>query len=309
MNRTRTDLPHRGSGGGPVAGSGRTDGPPAVRWSPARRRRDVPHLVTGVALVVAGALGSVVLTSHQGRVTQALILTRDVAAGQVLSAADLRAEPVLAGTRVRFVSRSDAATVLGRAAALPLSAGHLIGPDDVGGAHWPPSGQVLMATAASPGTYPPELAAGMHVLLTAIAPDDAAGALGATAPGTVASADVAVTPARSAADLRGAPQAVVVAVRGNPSGSGGAVVSLLLSRDAAAAAAAVWGSRLRLMVVPATDASPTGVSPTGVSPSVSGSSPAPAAPAPTETTAPPGTPASVQGPAPAGPVPPADGGA
>lgn len=207
-----------------------------MRLPPARRRQEVPYLVLGVALVVVGALGAVLLTSRGGQRVDALVLARDVAVGQPLAAGDLRVEPVLAGSTVPVVRARDAAAMVGRIAARPLRAGHLLAPDDVGASSWPPPDQVLLAVAASPGSYPPELAPGMRVLVATGPPDG-------------------VDAARSSPDRSGdqadAAEAVVAAVRTNPAGTGGVVVSLLLPRTWAGAVTAVPASRLRLVVVPA----------------------------------------------------------
>jgi hypothetical protein len=211
------------------------------RLTPVPPRREMPYLVLGVAMVVAGALGAVLLMSWAGQRTDALVLVRDVAVGQPLVAADLRVEPVLAGSSVPVVRAADAASVVGRVAALPLRAGHLLAPHDVGASAWPPPDKVLVAVAAPPGSYPPDLATGMHVLVATGPPDGA---------------DAAAGSARWAGsarpgDLTDAARAVVAAVRPGPEGTSGSVVSLLLSRAEAAVVTAVPASRIRLVVVPA----------------------------------------------------------
>jgi len=219
--------------------------PPALdgsgRLSPLSQRREVPYLVLGVALVVAGALGAILLTSRAGQQVQALVLVRDVPIGQPLTAGDLRAEPVLAGSTVPLVLVDDAASMVGRVAAVPLRAGHLLAPDDAGGPSWPPPDRLLLAVAVSPGSYPPELAPGMHVLVVT-GPNDAGEPAAATGG--------AGTTTAGPRDLSDAVEAVVAASRPNPNGTGGSVVSLLLSRVGAAAVTAVPASRLHLIVVP-----------------------------------------------------------
>src|SRR4051794_10179116 len=133
----------------PASGSGVRDG--GGRLAPVRRRQETPYLVLGLALVVVGALGAVLLMSRAGDRVDALALTRDVAMGQPVTAGDLRVEPVLAGSTVLVVRARDAASVVGRVAAVPLRAGRLLAPDDVGGAAWPPADQVLLAVAVAPG--------------------------------------------------------------------------------------------------------------------------------------------------------------
>ena len=220
---------------------------------PSGRRQDVPYLVLGIALVVVGALGAVLLTSRAGDRVEALALVRDVPVGRPVTTGDLRVEPVLAGSSVPIVRSGDAGSVVGRVAAVPLRAGHLLGPDDVGAPAWPPPDRVVLAVAAASGTFPPELAAGMRVLVATGPPDGAGNASSPGGPGN--------SPAGSpTGDLADAPQAVVAAVHANPASNGGAVISLLLSRSAADAVTGVPVSRLRLIVVPAP--APSGPAPT-----------------------------------------------
>lgn len=234
-------------------------GDAGLRLTPTRRRRELPYLVVGVALVVTGALATVNLTSRLGDRVDVLVLARDVPVGQPVSAADLRVEQVMDGSSIPTVREADAASVVGKVAAVPLRAGRLLAADDVGAPAWPTGGQVVVAVALAPGAYPPELAAGMHVLAGAGSADGAAaltdGAGGAAGGG-----------------LQGAPEAVVASVRDNPAGTGGIVASLLFTRDGAGRVTAIPASRLRLVVVPAPTASPEQAPPAAPSSPAPGSS-------------------------------------
>jgi hypothetical protein len=209
----------------------------------------MPYLVLGVALVVVGALTAVLLVTRSGGRIAVLALVRDVGVGQPVTAADVRVEQVAAGTSVPVVLASASATVVGRPAAVPLRAGRLLAPDDVGPQAWPPAGKLLLAVPVGPGAYPPELAAGMHVLVGTGTDSTAAGAPAASASPGAASAG-------SSDGLAGAPEGVVVGVQDNPAGSGGKIISLLLPRQGAGQVTSVPPSQLRLVVLPTT-AAPT----------------------------------------------------
>jgi hypothetical protein len=259
-------TPRGTASGGPVAGRGpglvrgprpsaaeRADRVPALtaggppRVSVMRRRRELPYWVSGVVLVVAGALAAVLLVSRSSARVEVLALARDVPVGQPLSAADLRTEQILAGTGVPVVAAGQAEAMVGRVAAVPLRAGRLLAADDVGPAAWPPAGQLLVAVAVGPGAAPPELAAGMHVLVGTGTPDSSA---------------VSGTAALTRNGLVAAPEGVVAGVRDNPAGTGGRVVSLLLTREGAGQVTAIPASQLRLVILP-TPAPPAGPSGAG----------------------------------------------
>ena len=251
----------RGPEPGPARAHAARGLPPGTRTAPpstggmrlpaAGRRREIPYVVLGVTLVVTGALGAVLMTSWGGRHVDALVLTRDVPVGHVLTVGDLRTEPVLAGATIPLVRAANAAVVVGRVTALPLRAGRLLAPDDVGSPSGPPPDHVLVAVAASSGTYPPELAPGMHVRVVTGPPDGAP-----PASASLASASPAGDDRTAVGGFVGqAGHAVVVAVRAAPNGAGGSVVSLLVARADADAVTAVPPSRMRLVVVPAPAAS------------------------------------------------------
>ncbi|MFF4501623.1 SAF domain-containing protein [Streptomyces sp. NPDC001401] len=174
-------------GGARVPGTRRSgpEQPPPVTGV---RRRRLGWVWAGVGAVVVSAVGFTLVAQEVGERQQVLVLARDVPAGRVLKPGDLRAVEVAADTGV--VRVADRGTVLGREAKVPLVAGSLLAPGQVGaGAGFPPKGFSQVALAVEPGGAPPDLARGERVAILAgpagaAAVDDAEQAASAVA-GTV----------------------------------------------------------------------------------------------------------------------------
>jgi hypothetical protein len=117
----------------------------------------------GVVLVAIGAVGFFAFSLHAAGRVPVLAVARDVAAGQVLTAADVRVVAVAAGGGVGLVPAGDLDRVVGRPVAVPRPAGALLSPQDVGAARFPPAGKALAAVLLKPGQYPPGLTTGATV--------------------------------------------------------------------------------------------------------------------------------------------------
>jgi hypothetical protein len=134
----------------------------ALRGSPGRRRQ-APLVVVGVLLVVGCALGfadaSASLASHE----DVLVVEEPLAAGQVLTGSDLRAVRVSTGTGLAVITAADEQSVVGRAVAVPLVAGTLLSPGELGAASSLASGTDVVAVGLRAGLFPPGLAAGDRV--------------------------------------------------------------------------------------------------------------------------------------------------
>ncbi len=202
--------------------------PPGLRRAGGRRVRPVAAVLlvaVTCALVLAG--GRVRAGSREA----VLALARPVAAGQVITASDLRVVGVSAAGLVSLVPASQRAQVAGRTATASLPAGSLLAAGDVG-ARWPGRGQAWLGIALMPGRYPPGLSPGQHV-----------GVLAAPAPGSGGHA-----PARVA----GYGVVVSVTAAAVPGAAGEIVVELDLPRDAVPqVAAAAAAGRVSLAVIPA----------------------------------------------------------
>ncbi|MER6566329.1 SAF domain-containing protein [Streptomyces sp. NPDC001093] len=192
------------------------------------RRRRLGWVWAGTGAVVVSAVGFALVAQAVGEREQVLVLARDVPAGRVLKPADLRAVEVAADAGV--VAFADRGTVLGRQAKVPLVAGSLLAPGQVGtSAVFPPRGFSQVALAVEPGGAPPDLARGERVAVLP-GPDGAA----------------------AAGDQETAPSAVagtVTSVREPESAGGPRVVTVLVETGAARRAAQL--EHPRVVVLPA----------------------------------------------------------
>ncbi|MHB1928448.1 MAG: SAF domain-containing protein, partial [Acidimicrobiales bacterium] len=129
----------------------------------AARRRQIPLVVVGVLLVVGCALGfadaSLSLASHE----DVLVVAQPLAAGQVLTSADLRVARVSTGTGLQVVAVAAESSVVGRPVAVPLVAGALLTGGEVGSGSSVASGSDVVAMALKAGLFPPDLAPGDRV--------------------------------------------------------------------------------------------------------------------------------------------------
>ena len=141
--------------------------------SAARLRRLDLRVVLGLALLLAGVVGTVGVVQRAGQRTPILVVARDVPAGRVIGAQDVRVAELGLAPGVAALGVRDRGRVVGQVAGVPLSAGQVLGPTAV--AKSPPleAGQVLMSLAVAPehaaaGT----LRAGDQVAVVASSPPD-----------------------------------------------------------------------------------------------------------------------------------------
>jgi hypothetical protein len=218
--------------------SRRTAGPQPAGQGPRRgRRRSVPLAAGGVVLVVVCALVFAEGWLQAGHRQPVLALAQPVAAGQVITAADLETVRVSAAGPVSLVPASRQAEVVGSTAAASLPAGTLLAGSDIGTPP-PVKGQVRLGLALKPGAYPPDLAAGQDVDVLAT---PAAAASGSSSSG----AAPAALPVGEAVVLSVSPAAA-------SSGSGDTVVEIQVPADAMPqVAAANAAGQIALATIPA----------------------------------------------------------
>ena len=184
-------------------------------------RRNPVFLVGGGLLVVVTALAFMWVQLRSDQSVAVLAATRPVAAGQVITAGDVTAVTVVPDARIRLVAASQANSVVGRTAAVPLVAGALLSPDQIGPAAWPAAGEAVVALPLKPGRIPAGIAPGARVQVLVVAASTATGA-----------------------DTGPPPQgrlATVVEVARDVDASGTVVVSLLLRASDAPAVASAAG--------------------------------------------------------------------
>ena len=151
-----------------------------------------------------------------------LAAAHNIAAGQTISDADLTVVRVAAEAGVATLPDTQRSTVVGRTAAMPVAAGTLLQPAQLGDVAWPPAGQAVIAVGVKPGHAPAGLTAGSHVTVLIVPTSNAPGT--ATSNGPPVQADATVVSVEQATDQ-----------------SGTLVVSLLLSGSAATKIASTAG--------------------------------------------------------------------
>ena len=211
------------------------------------RRRQVPWVVFGVLLVLGCTLVFAVASVRLGGGTEVLVLTRPVAAGQVVSPADLRSVRVFAGGGLGLVAATGEAAVVGRPAAVPLVAGSLLVGSEIGAPPASSAGLDVVAVALKAGQFPPDLATGDRVQVVAVGP----GPSGLVSSGAASSSSGgAVTPALTSGS-GGPVLATVVGLQIPPASSGGdTVISLQVADTNADAVAIAAAGEISLVQLP-----------------------------------------------------------
>jgi Flp pilus assembly protein CpaB len=141
--------------------------------SSARLRRLDLRVVIGLALLLAGVVGTVGLVQRAGERTPVLVVARDVPAGRAIGEQDVRVAELGLAPGVAALGVQDRGRVVGQVASTPLAAGQVLGPTAL--TQTPPlePGQALMSVAVAPehaaaGT----LRAGDQVAVVASSPPD-----------------------------------------------------------------------------------------------------------------------------------------
>jgi hypothetical protein len=171
---------------------------------------------------------SAALASAAGDRVHVLALARDVQAGQVLSAQDLRVAE-LSGSGLKALAASGESFVVGQTVTATLPAGTLLNPSMLSAAPLPAPGWQLVAVAVKPGGVPEQAVPGRDVGLVQVVTGSAGGAA-ATPNVLVARARLVSIRTDTASGLQvlsvQVPQAAVVAVA-QASAAGTIVVTLL----------------------------------------------------------------------------------
>jgi hypothetical protein len=189
-------------------------------------------VLVGVGLMAVFALMFAVIVLRTDPATPVLAVAQPVAAGQTITEADLEVVRVVPDAGIDLIAESEKSTVVGRTARVPLVAGGLLSPAQVGAAAWPPPGESVIAVPVTAGRLPSGLSTGSRVsVLTP--PDGATQVTGQTQTTTTAAA---VT-------------ATVVAVE-PPTAAGISSVSLLLDATQARQVAAAGGEIVLVLESP-----------------------------------------------------------
>lgn len=112
---------------------------------PVGQRRHGWRLLAGALVTVAAAAGFALLHTVSDERAPVLAVARQVPAGEVITAADLRVVELRPEAGVAVVPAGRAGSVVGRVAAVPLLPGALLAPGQVGPVVVPGAGQVVVA--------------------------------------------------------------------------------------------------------------------------------------------------------------------
>jgi Flp pilus assembly protein CpaB len=121
-----------------------------VPQAAARARRVDFRVLIGLALLLAGVLGTLAIVQQSGQRTPVLVMARSVQAGQVIGARDVRVAELGVAPGVATLGIGERARVVGRRAPVPLEAGQVLGPAVVADGPTLAAGQVAMSLALAP---------------------------------------------------------------------------------------------------------------------------------------------------------------
>jgi Flp pilus assembly protein CpaB len=204
--------------------------------SAARLRRLDLRVVIGLALLLAGVVGTVGVVQAAGERTPVLVMARDVPAGQLIGELDVRVAELGLAPGVATLGVHDRGRVVGRVASAPLVAGQVLDPAVIADPSPIQAGQVLMSVAVAPehaaaGT----LRAGDQVAVVASSPPEQP------------------TAGRAAVLLSPVPVISVSSATEEAGGDGKLLVSLAVPEEQAAPLAQAAHGTLDLVLLPRAD--------------------------------------------------------
>jgi hypothetical protein len=155
---------------GHVVGNGRAGlVPPPGQSLPTRVRRH-GLIAVGVLLVAASALVAAMLYSNAGGKVTVIVTARPVAAGHVITRADLSTAQLSAHS-VPALAASHMDRIVGKIAAVGLVAGQVLNPDMITDQAPLPTDSAVVGIALKPGQLPADgLQAGDNVMVVILAP-------------------------------------------------------------------------------------------------------------------------------------------
>jgi hypothetical protein len=127
-----------------------------------KRRRKV--LAGGIGLILGTALLGALLFSRGSEQRTAIVAATDIGVGEVITPAHLKVVRIARETDVASLPSSAASQLVDRVAAVPISRGALVLPDQVNRTQLAPDGTVLIGAVLEPGALPsPDLRFGDRV--------------------------------------------------------------------------------------------------------------------------------------------------
>lgn len=134
-------------------------------------RRNRVRIVAGAAIMLASAFAAAVLYSDAGERSAVLQIAHRVAAGEMIEAGDFTEALVASDVRGATVPASQAASLVGRVAAVDLVPGSLLAPGQVSDRSPSAATDAVVGAVLDEGYYPRGVGIGDRVLLVEISND------------------------------------------------------------------------------------------------------------------------------------------
>lgn len=138
------------------------------------RKQRVPEMAIGIALVIGGALGSLLLFQSATNTITVVSASHFLSRGHVVTPSDLVAMELSEQSGKTFVQASDAQSLIGKSMAIDVDSSTPIHPSMLQLRDPLASGEALTSTAVQVGDFPPALADGDRVQVV-FAPDMSSG--------------------------------------------------------------------------------------------------------------------------------------
>ena len=159
--------------------SGKSVAPPDALQQSAKssRKQRVPEMAIGIALVIGGALGSLVLFQSATNTITVVSTSHLLSRGHVVTTSDLVAMELSEQSGKIFVKASDAQSLVGKSMAIDVGPSTPIQPSMLQIRDPLASGEAITSTAVEVGDFPPALADGDRVQLVFATDNSSGGAL------------------------------------------------------------------------------------------------------------------------------------
>lgn len=153
--------------------------PPDVLSLPARssRKQRLPEMAIGIALVIGGVLGSLLLFQSATNTITVVSASHFLPRGHVVTPSDLLAMELSEQSGKSFVKAGDAQSLIGKSMANDVGPSTPIHPSMLQIRDPLASGEALTSTAVEVGDFPPALADGDRVHLVFASDDSSGGAI------------------------------------------------------------------------------------------------------------------------------------
>ena len=238
---TAVPMKHGGNISNGAVGSGADPTRRRVTTPGRVTKRNLPLVGLGVLLVVGCAIGFSSAWLRAGGRQDVLVMTKSLAAGQVLAPSDLGTARISVASGIASVPSAELSQVIGRPVASALMSGTLLTESDVAQSVGPPRGRAVVGLALKPGQYPPDIAAGERVLVVVDGADS-------TTSGSSAPSGSSATSGSTAADTP--VEATVIGVEPSVANSESLVVTVQLAEgNGTSVASAASGGNVALAII------------------------------------------------------------